>query len=64
MERPRGILFDWDNTLVDSWAVIHEALVVTFEAMGLAPWTLDETKQRARHSLRDAFPRLFGPRWE
>ena len=64
MQRPRAILFDWDNTLVDSWAVIHEALVVTFEAMGHVPWTLDETKLRVRHSLRDAFPRLFGPRWE
>lgn len=64
MERPRGILFDWDNTLVDSWAVIHEALVVTFNAMGHVPWTLDETKLRVRHSLRDAFPRLFGARWE
>ncbi|HXP75542.1 MAG TPA: HAD family hydrolase [Stellaceae bacterium] len=64
MQRPRAILFDWDNTLVDSWSVIHEALVVTFEAMGHVPWTLEETKQRVRHSLRDAFPRLFGPRWE
>ncbi len=64
MERPRAILFDWDNTLVDSWAVIHEALVVTFEAMGHVPWTLEETKLRVRHSLRDAFPRLFGSRWE
>jgi phosphoglycolate phosphatase len=64
MQRPRAILFDWDNTLVDSWNVIHEALVVTFEAMGHVPWTLEETKRRVRHSLRDAFPRLFGERWE
>lgn len=64
MQRPRAILFDWDNTLVDSWAVIHEALIVTFQAMGHAPWTLHETKQRVRHSLRDAFPGLFGDRWE
>ena len=64
MQRPRAILFDWDNTLVDSWAVIHEALVVTFAAMGHVPWTLEETKQRVRHSLRDAFPQLFGERWE
>jgi phosphoglycolate phosphatase len=28
------------------------------------PWTLPETKQRVRHSLRDAFPCLFGTRWE
>ena len=64
MERPRAILFDWDNTLVDSWSVIHEALVVTFKAMGHVPWTIEETKRRVRHSLRDAFPRLFGARWE
>jgi phosphoglycolate phosphatase len=64
MQRPRAILFDWDNTLVDSWSVIHDALVVTFKAMGHVPWTLEETKQRVRHSLRDAFPGLFGTRWE
>ena len=27
MSLPRAIVFDWDNTLVDSWATIHEALV-------------------------------------
>jgi len=61
---PKALLFDWDNTLVDSWPVIHDALVVTFEAMGHEPWTLDETKERVRRSLRDAFPALFGERWE
>lgn len=61
---PRALVFDWDNTLVDSWATIHEALVLTFTAMGRTPWTLDETKARVRHSLRDAFPALFGDRWE
>lgn len=62
--RPSAILFDWDNTLVDSWPVIHDALVVTFEAMGRAPWTLAETKERVRLSLRESFPTLFGERWE
>jgi len=64
MRRPRALLFDWDNTLVDSWDVIHEALVATFVAMGHEPWTLAATKERVRHSLRDAFPKLFGDRWE
>jgi phosphoglycolate phosphatase len=64
MTRPRAIVFDWDNTLVDSWATIHEALVLTFTAMGHEPWTLAETKARVRHSLRDAFPALFGDRWD
>jgi phosphoglycolate phosphatase len=64
MSRPRALIFDWDNTLVDSWTTIHEALVLTFNAMGVAPWTLDETKLRVRRSLRDAFPALFGDRWD
>jgi len=62
--KPRALVFDWDNTLVDSWLTIHEALVLTFTAMGHEPWTLDETKIRVRRSLRDAFPALFGARWE
>lgn len=61
---PRALVFDWDNTLVDSWTTIHEALVRTFTAMGHEPWTLAQTKARARHSLRDAFPALFGERWD
>lgn len=62
--RPRALLFDWDNTLVDSWPVIHAALADTFTAMGHRPWTLAETRARVRHSLRDSFPALFGERWE
>ena len=62
--RPRALLFDWDNTLVDTWDTIHDALVVTFRAMGHEPWTLAETKLRVAKSLRDAFPALFGARWE
>jgi phosphoglycolate phosphatase len=62
--RPRALLFDWDNTLVDTWDTIHHALVVTFTAMGHEPWTLAETKLKVARSLRDAFPALFGDRWE
>src|SRR5947209_6091206 len=62
--RPRAIIFDWDNTLVDSWPTIHAALNTTLTTMGHAPWTLEESKERVRLSLRDSFPRLFGNRWE
>lgn len=62
--RPRALLFDWDNTLVDSWGTIHHALNVTLEAMGHAPWTLADAKEKVRLSLRDSFPRLFGARWD
>jgi phosphoglycolate phosphatase len=60
--KPAAVLFDWDNTLVDSWAAIHRALAVTFEAMGLRPWSLAETKTKVRKSAREAFPELFGVR--
>lgn len=62
--RPRAVLFDWDNTLVDTWDTIHKALVVTFTAMGHEPWTMAEAKLRVARSLRDSFPLIFGERWE
>lgn len=62
--RPAAIVFDWDNTLVDTWPVIHEALTVTLVAMGHEAWTFEETQRRVRQSLRDAFPGLFGDRWQ
>ncbi|MGE0745316.1 MAG: HAD family hydrolase [Rhodospirillales bacterium] len=61
---PRAILFDWDNTLVDTWPVIHDAINHTLVAMGQAQWTYEETRQRVRRSAREAFPELFGDRWE
>lgn len=62
--RPDAVLFDWDNTLVDSWTVIHDALNTTLEAMGHSPWTLDETRQRVTRSMRESFPEMFKTRWE
>jgi phosphoglycolate phosphatase len=59
-QRPAGLLFDWDNTLVDSWAAIHHALQVTFTELGYRPWTFEETKANVRKSAREAFPELFG----
>ncbi len=64
LHRPRAILFDWDNTLVDSWATIHEALNFLMRAMGQLEWSMAQTRERVRLSLRDTFPILFGERWE
>ncbi len=62
--RPAALLFDWDNTLADTWPAIHHALAVTFRAMDLEPWTFEETRARVRASARDSFPALFGSRAE
>lgn len=64
LKKPKAIIFDWDNTLVDTWPMIHKALYQTFEQYGQVPWTLEETRERVAHSLRDSFPQLFGEKWE
>jgi phosphoglycolate phosphatase len=63
VSRPKALIFDWDNTLVDTWPMIHAALFETFTAMGQTPWTLEETKSRVQLSMRERFPILFGDRW-
>lgn len=64
LTKPKAILFDWDNTLADTWPTIFQAMVKTFEEMGHEPWTFEETKERVHRSLRDSFPEIFGDRWE
>ena len=60
MIRPRAVLFDWDNSLVASWEIIHESLWLTFRDLGREPWSFAETKAWVRRSMRDSFPEFFG----
>lgn len=62
--KPTAVIFDWDNTLVNTWPIIHAALNATFAEMGKPAWTFDMTKQRVRKSMRDSFPEIFGENWE
>ncbi len=62
--RPAVLLYDWDNTLVDGWAGITAALNATFSEFSLPLWSIEDTRQRVRVSLRDSFPLMFGDQWE
>jgi phosphoglycolate phosphatase len=64
LKRPKALLFDWDNTLVDTWPCIGRATNLTRTAMGLGPWTEAEMRANIAGSLRDTFPRIYGERWE
>jgi len=61
--KPRALIFDWDNTLVDSWACLTVAINRTLVHMGHGEWSAEEVKERVALSMRDAFPALFGDRW-
>jgi phosphoglycolate phosphatase len=60
---PRAVLYDWDNTLIDSWGTIAAAFNHTLAAFDKPVWSAEEAKARIRQSLRDSFPALFGDRW-
>lgn len=61
---PRAVLFDWDNTLVDTWPCLIAALNRTLVHMGQQPWTDAYARMHIAKSLRDSFPEMFGERWE
>ncbi|MEJ0020601.1 MAG: HAD family hydrolase [Acetobacteraceae bacterium] len=62
--RPAVLLYDWDNTLVDGWAGITAALNAVFDAFAMPRWTVTDTRERVRVSLRESFPVMFGNDWE
>ena len=62
--RPSVLLYDWDNTLVDGWAGITAALNAVFTAFEKPLWTVEDTRNRVRVSLRESFPAMFGDQWE
>lgn len=64
LPKPDVILFDWDNTLVDTWPMIHQALNMTLRHMEHPEWSLEKVKGNVTKSMRDAFPELFAERWE
>jgi phosphoglycolate phosphatase len=62
--QPSVLLYDWDNTLVDAWAGITAALNAAFAAFDHTLWTVEDTRNRVRVSLRESFPVMFGDKWE
>ena len=64
IEIPKAIIFDWDNTLINSWPLIHNALNTTMGRMGKDLWSLDKVKKDVHKSMRESFPSLFGEKWQ
>lgn len=57
---PRAILFDWDNTLVDTWQTCYDALNVARAHVGLPSLTPQDYWNQPHLSMRDSGHHLFG----
>lgn len=47
----RGIIFDLDGTLADSFPAIHESLVLAMKGTGVSPWDFKDTKGHVGHGI-------------
>lgn len=56
---PKCVLFDWDNTLVDSFEGITRALNQVYKHFGLPVLSKEEVIESCHLSARDVFPVLF-----
>lgn len=64
LKKPQAVLFDWDNTLVSTWGVLHKVINLTFAEYQMPLWSLEKLKATAHQSSREAFPGLFGENWK
>jgi phosphoglycolate phosphatase len=61
--KPKAIIFDWDNTLIDNWKLMHASINHTFEQASMPTWSMEEVKSKMHGSMREYFPTLFGERY-
>ncbi|MDX2083471.1 MAG: HAD family hydrolase [Rickettsiales bacterium] len=61
--KPKAIIFDWDNTLVDTWPLIQTSIDATLNAQGRQPWGLEKVQNQIHKSMRESFPEIFGENW-
>lgn len=64
LKKPKAIIFDWDNTLVDTWPLIQYSIDETMQHMGKEPWGLEKVRDNVHKSMRESFPEIFGKNWE
>ncbi|MBI5777896.1 MAG: HAD family hydrolase [Planctomycetes bacterium] len=56
----KGVIFDLDGTLVDSYEAIYLGFQYAYHQMGLKPLSCDEVKNQVGYSLQHIFTELLG----
>ena len=60
---PKGILFDWDGTIVDTEKVIYQSLQETFQHFGKIPLTLADFYKNCGQPSYNIFKDKFKDQW-
>lgn len=65
-QKPKAVLFDWDNTIIISKSLLYEILRFTIQDLNLEERLLDSKVflENLHLSARDVFPKIFGERWK
>ena len=64
LRKPDAIIYDWDNTLVDTWPLIKNAINATMRSLNREEWSLEKVRDSVHKSMRESFPEIFGNEWE
>lgn len=65
MQKPDAVIFDWDDTIVDTWQVVRHAINTTLVHFGHEPWSEQEARKRIGPPARVLFTGLFGEdKWQ
>ncbi|MFV9875189.1 MAG: HAD family hydrolase [Rickettsiales endosymbiont of Dermacentor nuttalli] len=64
LPKPKAILFDWDNTLADTWILLKQASEHMLEQMDIIPTPEITNKLYTHKSMRELLPEIFGVRWQ
>lgn len=60
---PKGVLFDWDGTIVDTDKFIYKSLQETFQHFGKTPLTLSDFHKNCGQTACTIFKREFKDQW-
>lgn len=64
LPKPKAVIFDWDDTVVNNWEIAVKTFNATLVHMGMEAWSEPDIRRRTGQSARDIFMSLFGERWQ
>lgn len=64
MTTPAIVLFDWDNTLSDTYPALYDSYNHMLRHFGMDEWDDKTAKQNIRLVAHEYLPTLLGERWE